>query len=416
MNAGRTYCLIVLTAMSAINQLDRQLLSIVLEPVRREFALSDVQLGLLSGLAFAALYTTLSIPAAIWAVNHNRRNLIAAAAVVWGAMTMLCGAAQSFAQLFIARLGVGVGEAGGIPPSHAMISDLYHPGERATAMAIWAAGINIGVFLAFMFGGLIAQRWGWRMTFVVAGGVTVLFALVMRLTVREPPRAAEPTPLAAMQSGGQVRESCRLIWQDPVLRHVCIGAIITATVGYGALAWIPSYLVRSHQMPLATIGAYLACAVGIGGALGSWLGGRYSDVLRRRDVRWSLWLVALLFIGSKPFSIAFYLLGDTTAALLVFIIPAALGAMFMGPSIAALHDRVPVARRPVVSAIYLLLVNFIGLGLGPLITGALSQYVFAGEGAHSLRYALVVMQTIGVWGGLHYYVAGRHLSGAGTRG
>jgi MFS family permease len=206
------------------------------------------------------------------------------------------------------------------------------------------------------------------------------------------------------------------MWQDPVLRHICIGAIITATVGYGALAWIPSYLVRSHHMQLTTIGAYLACAVGIGGALGSWLGGRYSDVLRRRDVRWSLWLVAVLFISSKPLSMAFYLLDNTTAALLVFIIPAALGAMFMGPSIAALHDRVPVARRPVVSAIYLLLVNFIGLGLGPLITGALSQYAFAGSGAHSLGYALVVMQMIGVWGGLHYYVAGRHLSGAGTRG
>ncbi len=412
MNADRTYCLVILTAMSAINQLDRQLLSIVLEPVRREFALSDVQLGLLSGFAFAALYTILSIPAAIWAVNHNRRNLIAAAAAVWGVMTTLCGAAQSFVQLFVARLGVGVGEAGGIPPSHAMISDLYRPGERATAMAIWAAGINIGIFLAFMFGGLIAQRWGWRTAFVAAGAITVLFAVVMRLTVREPPRAAEPGPLpAAIHSRKQVRESFLLMWRDSVLRHVCIGAIITATVGYGALAWIPSYLARSHQMNIATIGAYLACAVGIGGAFGSWLGGRYSDVLRQRDVRWSLWLVALVFVGSKPFSMAFYLLEGTAAALLVFVIPAAIGAIFMGPSIAALHDRVPVARRPIVSAIFLLFVNFIGLGLGPLLTGALSQHLFAASGADSLRYALVVMQVIGVWGGLHYYLAGRYLTG-----
>lgn len=409
-NVSRTYCLIVLTAMSALNQLDRQLLSIVLEPVRREFTLSDVQLGLLSGLAFAALYTTLSIPAAMWAVNHNRRNLIAAAAAVWGGMTMLCGAAQSFVHMFVARLGVGVGEAGGMPPSHAMISDLYPPGQRATAMALWTAGINIGIFLAFMFGGLIAQRWGWRMAFVVAGGLTVLFALVMRFTVREPVRAAEPGPPAAPRSRAHVRETFLMMWQDPVLRHVCIGAIITATVGYGALAWIPSYLIRSHQMGIAAIGAYLAVAVGIGGALGSWLGGRYSDVLRRRDVRWSLWLVAALFIGSKPFSVGFYLLDNTIAALGVFIVPAALGAIFMGPSIAVLHDRVPAARRPIVSAIFLLLVNFVGLGLGPLITGALSQYVFAAMGANSLRHALVVMQVIGIWGGLHYYFAGRHLS------
>ena len=166
---SRVYCLAVLTGVAALNQLDRQLMSILLEPVRREFGLSDIQLGLLSGLAFAALYTTLSIPAAVWAVNHSRRNLIVAAAVVWGGMTALCGAAQSFAQLLLARLGVGVGEAGGIPPSHAMISDLYRPGERATAMAIWTSGNNIGILLAFMFGGIIAQRYGWRTAFVVAG-------------------------------------------------------------------------------------------------------------------------------------------------------------------------------------------------------------------------------------------------------
>ena len=407
---SRTYCLAILAVMSALNQLDRQLTSIVLEPIRREFALSDVQLGLLSGLAFAALYTTLSIPAAVWAVNHSRRNLIAAAAVVWGGMTMLCGVAQSFAQLFLARLGVGVGEAGGMPPSHAMISDLYPPGERATAMAIWAAGINAGVFLAFMFGGLIAQRWGWRMAFVAAGAMTVLFAIVMRLTVREPPRTAEGPSVAAMRSMAQVGESCRTMYQDPVLRHACCGAIITATVGYGALAWIPSYLARSHHMDIAAIGAYLAIAVGIGGAIGSWLGGRYSDVLRRRDVRWSLWLVAAVFISSKPFSVAFYLLDNTATALALFVIPASVGAIFMGPSIATLHDRVPVARRPIVSAIYLLLVNFVGLGLGPLVTGAMSQFVFPAHGEDSLRYALVVMQIAGVWGGLHYYLAGRHLA------
>jgi MFS family permease len=202
------------------------------------------------------------------------------------------------------------------------------------------------------------------------------------------------------------------MWRDPALRHVCLGAIVTAAVGYGALAWIPSYLIRSHHMNIAAIGAYLACVVGVGGAIGSWLGGRYSDVLRRRDVRWSLWLIAALFIGSKPFSMAFYLLDSTTAALVVFILPAALGAVFMGPTIAVLHDRVPVARRPVVSAIYLLLVNFIGLGLGPLATGAMSQFAFASFGESSLRYALVVMQIVGVWGGVHYWLAGRHLGRA----
>jgi MFS family permease len=408
-STSRAYCLAVLTAVAALNQLDRQLMSILLEPVRREFALSDVQLGLLSGLAFAALYTTLSIPAAVWAVSHSRRNLIAVAATVWGAMTALCGAAQSFGQLFLARLGVGVGEAGGVPPSHAIISDLYPPGERATAMAIWSAGNNLGIFIAFLFGGVIAQRFGWRMAFIVAGVVTVLCAVLLRLTVHEPPRAADAGPAAALGSGGRVRESWRLMWRDRAIRQILFGAVITAAVGFGALAWIPSYLARSHQLPLAAIGVYLAVVVGLGGALGSWLGGYFSDALRRRDIRWSLWLVAAVFIGSKPFSIAFYLLDNAVIGLTLFAIPAAVGGIFMGPSVAVLHDRVPVALRPIVSAIFLMFINFIGLGLGPLITGALSQYVFASTGEHSLRYALVVMQVAGIWGGLHFWLAGRHL-------
>jgi predicted MFS family arabinose efflux permease len=407
-SSGRAYCLAVLTAVAALNQLDRQLMAILLEPVRREFALSDVQLGLLSGLAFAALYTTLSIPAAVWAVSHSRRNLIATAAVVWGGMTALCGAAQSFGQLLVARLGVGVGEAGGVPPSHAIISDLYPPGERATAMAIWNSGNNIGIFVAFLFGGIIAQRFGWRMAFVAAGAVTVLFALLLRLTVREPPRAAGTDP--AIRSGGRVRESWQRMSQDPTMRQVWIGSVITAAVGFGALAWIPSYLARSHQLPLATIGIYLAVVVGLGGAIGGWLGGHYSDALRRRDIRWSLWLVAAVFIFSKPFSIAFYLLDNATLALTLFALPAAVGGIFVGPAVAVLHDRVRAELRPIVSAIFLMFINFIGLGLGPLLTGALSQYVFSGAGEHSLRYALVVMQLLGIWGGVHFWLAGRHLA------
>ena len=408
---SRAYCLAVLTGVAALNQLDRQLMSILLEPVRREFALSDIQLGLLSGLAFAALYTTLSIPAAVWAVSHSRRNLIAAAAVVWGVMTALCGATHSFAQLLLARLGVGIGEAGGIPPSHAMISDLYRPGERATAMAIWSSGNNVGILLAFMFGGIIAQRYGWRTAFVVAGIATVLFAVVVRVTVREPPRSVDTSPLAA-SAQDHVRESLLGLWRDPVMFQTCLGAVITSTVGFGALAWIPSYLARSHELPLATIGIYLALVIGIGGAVGNWLGGYYSDALRRRDIRWSLWLVAAVFIGSKPFSMGFYLIDDTVLALALFAVPAAAGAIYHGPSIAALHDRIPVARRPIVSAIFLMLINFIGLGLGPLVTGAMSQLVFAGFGEHSLRYALVVMQIVGIWGGVHYWLAGSNLAAA----
>lgn len=195
---SRRYLLVVLAALSVFNQLDRQLMAILLEPIRAEFSLSDIELGLLSGLAFAVLYAALSLPAAIWAVHHNRRDLIALSVVVWGAMTVVSGLAQSFWHLLIGRIGIGVGEAGATPASHALISDVFAPHERATAMAVWASGVNIGVFAAFVIGGHLGQCYGWRTAFVACGLATVLAALVLRLTVVEPPR----TPDA---DGGRLR-------------------------------------------------------------------------------------------------------------------------------------------------------------------------------------------------------------------
>jgi MFS family permease len=401
----RGYVMLLLTALSAMNQLDRQIMNILIEPVRREFGLSDVQLGLLAGLAFVALYSVLSVPAALHAMRYNRRNLLAASAALWGLMTVLCGFAQNYWHLLVTRLGVGVGEAGGMPPSHAIISDLYPPEQRATAMATWSAGINIGVFLAYLVGGYVGYRYGWRVAFYVAGGVTVLLALVLRFSVREPVRTV---PIPRTTDGAAIR-ALTAMWSDPVLRQLCLGATITTVVGYAALAWIPSYLVRSHDFNIAQAGAYLAFVAGIGGAIGTWLGGKLSDILRRRDVRWSLWLVAVIFAISKPLSIGFLTVDTTWLALALFILPGMFGTMFLGPSVAVLHNRVAPELRPVASAMFLMLVNLIGLGLGPLLVGAMSQWVFAAHGQDSLRYALVVMQMVGFWGAAHYYLAGRAL-------
>jgi predicted MFS family arabinose efflux permease len=405
--SGRGYVLAVLTALSAMNQLDRQIMNILIEPVRREFGLSDIQLGLLSGLAFVALYSVLSVPAAIYAMYRSRRTLLAVSAAVWGAMTIACGLAQSYAQLLVARLGVGVGEAGGMPPSHAIISDLYAPHERATAMATWSAGINIGIFFAYLGGGLIGHRYGWRTAFFAAGILTVALACLLRLTVREPPRTASSS--ATPPSLAAVKNTLAALWSDPALRHIWIGATITTIVGYSALAWIPSYLVRSQGMTIASAGAYLAIVAGAGGALGTWLGGKWSDALRRRDIRWSLWLIAVIFALSKPLNIGFLTINTTMVALALFVIPAMLATTFLGPSLAVIHNRVDATLRPLASALFLLVVNLIGLGVGPLLTGALSQWAFAGHGADSLRYALVVTQMIGFWGAAHFYIAGRNL-------
>lgn len=409
---SRGYVLLVLAALTALNHLDRQLMNIVLELVRHEFALSDVQLGLLSGLSFALVYTTLSIPAALWVVRHDRRNLVAAAAALWGTMTVLCGAAQSFAQLLIARVGVGIGEAGGPAPSQAMLSDLYRPGERATAMALLTAGVNAGVFLAFLVGGYIGHTWGWRHAFVVGGVMTVGLAAVLQLTVRDPPRSADADGFSAAgpQSTMLVRETVSAIWSDPALRQLFIGATLISTVAYAEAVWLPSFIMRSHNLNIAVTGAYLATVVGLGGALGAYLGGALSDRFGQRDIRWSLWLVALVYLAGKPLLVAFYLTNDTLAALMLLALPAMVGTIFFGPSIAVLHDRVSATLRPIASAVFLLILTMIGLGLGPLLVGAMSQYVFFAYGDDSLRYAMLIMEAAGLWGVVHYYLAGRQLA------
>ncbi len=408
----RGYVLFLLTALSAMNQFDRQLLNVLIEPIRHEFGLGDFQLGLLSGVAFAVIYTVLSIPAAIWAVRGNRRNLLAASAVVWGAMTACCGLVQSYWQLLIARFGVGVGEAGGMPPSHAMISDLYGAEERGAAMSTWSAGINIGVFFSFLVGGVVGRYYGWRAAFWVAGAVTVLLALLLRLTVREPPRIADRhgRSFAALPSRSLLMATIRTMLFEPVARHVVIGASVASVVTYASLTWFPSFLVRSHGMTLAEVGIYLAFVIGLGGAVGTWAGGRLSDRLRKRDIRWSLWLVALVLAGIKPFMFGFLLVDTTILALAIFLVPGIIGAVYIGPSLAVLHNRVPADLRPVASAVFLLIVNFLGLGLGPLLVGSMSQFVFAEAGPDALRYALVMVQVVGIWAAWHYYRAGARLA------
>lgn len=408
---GRRYTLLMLTLLSAMNQLDRQLINILIEPIRREFSLSDLEIGFLVGLVFVAIYSILSIPAAIIAARYSRRNLLAASALVWGAMTMLCGAAQAYWHLLVARFGVGIGEAGGMPPSHSMISDLYRPGERATAMSVWAAGINGGVFCAFLFGGLIGQFYGWRAALVGAGALTVIAAVILRLTVREPVRVND-TPVqhvAQTTSSSLLRDTLRMAMCDPAVRHITIGASLAAIVSSASVAWLPSFFIRTHDMSIASVGAFLAVAIGIGGGIGTWFSGAASDFLRKRDVRWSLWLIAVILLVTKPFTFGYLLVDDKILALVLFVVPAFFGTAYVGTSIAVLHNRISNELRPMASALFLIVVNFVAMGAGPLLVGAMSDLVFNGFGEDALRYSLTVTQGVAIWGALHYYLAGRQL-------
>jgi predicted MFS family arabinose efflux permease len=411
--SGRIYALLLLTALSAVNQLDRQLINILIEPIRLEFGLGDFQLGLLSGFSFVVLYGLLSVPAAHYAVRIGSRNMLSAAALIWGGMTLASGFAQSYVHLLLARIGVGFGEAGGMPPSHAMISNLYGPAERGGAMATWSSGVNVGIFLSFLGGGYIGNHYGWRAAFVVAGLLTIALAVVLRISIREPRRLSADAPRERRR--GLVLATAKVMWRDSVLRQIWIAGTLAAITGYASLAWVPAYLVRTHGLNIAQVGLYFALVAGLGGALGTFLGGVISDRVRARDVRWSVWLVGVCLAICKPVVIFFLLTDDTAVALTLFIAPAMIASIYLGPSLALLHNRVEtvdVDMRPMASALYLLTLNVVGFGLGPVLVGAMSQWVFHASGGGSLRYALVAMQIGGLVATLHFFIAGARLRSA----
>jgi predicted MFS family arabinose efflux permease len=401
----------VLTAVYVSNYVDRQILSILLEPIKREFSLSDTELGFLSGISFAIFYATLGIPIAVWADRGNRRNIVALATVVFSVMTAVCGLAASFVQLALARIGVGIGEAGASPPSHSILADLYRPHERATAMAIFALGVPFGILVGFLAGGWINEFFGWRAAFLVVGAPGLLLALLVRTTLREPPRGqSEGRDQEARAVAPPVSEAFRTFLRVRSLRHLAVGAALNSFVGYGAVAWLPAFLIRSFGMSTGDVGTALALIIGIVGGAGTFLGGYFADRLARRDVRWNVWLVAACVGGATPFAFGVYLASDAFWALVFFLVPAAVGALYLGPCLAMVQGLVPLRMRTLASAVLLFVINIIGLGLGPQAIGILSDLLAARFGDESLRYALLLASLVNVWAALHFALAGRTLT------
>ena len=396
------YALGVLTAVFAVNQLDRNILAITLDQIGIEFALSDTQLGLLSGALFAVVYVLFGFPVAKMAARGNRRNIIAAAVAIWSALTIAMAAAQNFVQLALARLGVGIGEAGAVAPAHSMVSDLYPPERRTSAMATFAAGANVGVLLAFLVGGIAGQALGWRWAFVIAGLPGLLLAILLRFTVAEPARAAAP---ATTGHGSLFLATWRTIWNDRGLLHTMWGLAITGIVTFGALAWNATFIIRALGLSQAQTGIYLALTIGILGGLGTWAGGAIADRLGAKDPRWRLGVVVAAILIAKPFAIGFLMLPSAGLALACFAVSGSLAAVFWGPTYAFLHARVEPHMRPMATAIFLFVFNIIGVGIGPTFIGFASDTLFAGEGSRSLGYAILIVQIAGAWGAWHYWRA-----------
>ncbi len=402
----RGYTLFVLVLVFTSSHVDRQIMGILGQPIKESLMISDTQLGLLTGIMFAFFYATLGMPMAMWADRHNRRNLITFSVFTWSFMTALCGAAQNFMQLLLLRIGVGVGEAGSNPPSHSMIADLYPPERRATAMAIFGTGINWGILIGFLVGGWINEWYGWRTAFVVVGLPGILIAALVRYTVKEPPRGYSEK-LEAIQAPPPFWDVVKFLWNNNVLRNIIIAGTLVAFTGYASVIWVPIYLVRIHDMGTGAVGSYLALLIGVGGAIGIYMGGRIADGLARIwGQQWLPWVIAIASVLTIPTLYLAFIAETASAAIWAYAIPAALGTVYVAPGFALIQNETPLHMRSVAAAINLFVVNIVGLGLGPFTVGFLSDQFTPAYGEDSLRYALMATLLVVVWSIGHYYRAG----------
>jgi predicted MFS family arabinose efflux permease len=404
----KAYTVGLLTLIYTANYVDRQIVAILLPSIKADLVLSDTQLGMLTGLAFGIFYATLGIPIAYLADRMSRKKIIIASLTLFSLMTYACGLAQNYVQLLLARIGVGVGEAGTSPPSHAMIADMYAPSDRATPLAVFALGINLGLFVAFIAGGYIADNYGWRAAIQVVALPGFVLAIIAWLTLKDPPRGMSDD--SSESTAPPLMVTVRYMLSTPSLLQLLIGSTLIIIVGYGAVAWLPSYFIRVHGMTATQVGTILALMIGIGGAVGTTLGGVAADRLGKKDVRWNMWLVGIVGIIATPFSIMGYLAGSSQAALLWLIIPTMVGALYFGPTLAMLHTLVKPEMRSLASAILLFVNNIFGLGLGPLMVGIMSDALTPQYDAQGLGVALALMVLIGVWGSVHFILAGNVLA------
>jgi len=417
---ARNYVLLLLTVTYSLSILDRFLLGILLPQIKVELALSDSYLGLLSGIAFALFYATLGVPIARLADRYGRKHVITVSLALFSFMTVLCGAAVNFLTLFLARVGVGVGEAGTTPASLSLLSDLYEKRRRSTAMAIFSVGANVGLLIGFVVGGYVAVKYGWRQAFWIVGLPGIFVAILMALTLREPPRGyadnlANNSPgrnhFGEDTTGNGFLPAMKFLLRQKSYRRNVLGLSMMLFIGTGVIAWLPSFLARSHGMQADEVGRTLGLALGLAGPVGTIiLGGLLADRLSKRDLRWGGWLVGFGALLLVPAYLLVIYAPTGTLSVAAFFVPATLGVFYQGPTVAMTQAASPVSMRATAGALMLLIGNLVGLGLGPLAIGVLSDWLAPAFGADSLRYALLLAPLAAIAGAALYFSATRTLA------
>ena len=411
--AGYRYLVVtVLAVVYTFNFLDRQILSILAEPIRKDLHLSDTQLGMLTGLTFALFYTTFGIPVA-WLADRARRTwIIAAACAIWSVFSAACGLAANFVQLAVARVMVGVGEAGGSPPSYSLISDYFPPTERGRGLAIYSLGVPFGSMFGSAAGGWVAANYGWRTAFFAVGLPGLLLAVLLLVLVREPKRggldalapgaeAHPPSPPLFTAIGG--------FFRNRTLVLTALSSGLSAFVGYATLNWAPAFLIRVKHMSLTDVALWYSLVVGLGGAVGTFGAGWLVDRLSHRSPRWYAWVPAIAFVASLPFFLGFLWVPTWRLALVFLIGPYLFVNMYLAPAITVVQNAVPPAQRTVSSAILLFILNLVGLGGGPVFVGLISDRAAAQWGERSLLVGLGALAPVLLLTAGAHYLASRSI-------
>ena len=405
---GHRTTLTLLMLAYTLSMCDRMILSILFPDIKAEFGLTDTQLGFLGGISFALFYATMGLPIAKLSDQYSRKRLIIASLIIFSIMTALGGMATGFISLLVFRIGVGIGEAGVNPASHSIIADYFPPQRRAFAMAILMLGGSFGMMFGFVGGGFIAEAYNWRIALVSVGVPGLLLAFVMARSLREPGRGTYE--IETPPPPPPIRTTAATMWTNPAMRHLIAGGIAVGLMGYGFTQWLPTFFMRTHDLSQSQTGMLMAGVFGISGAIGALAAGKWFDRLSTRGFQHGMRMLAIVPFFTGPFFIMGLLADDLTTAILLFIIPGFAGNYAIGPTIAMVQTLSPVHMRAVSSAIKMLCLNLIGMGLGPLLVGLLSDLLTPQHGEDALRVALAFFTLVGLWGTVHFWLCARALA------
>ena len=420
--AYRRYALWTLLIIYILNFLDRQIVAILAEPIKHDLGLADWQLGVMTGLAFALFYTVLGIPIARLAEWGHRPRIIAGAVGAWSIFTVLSGMAQNFTHMVLARIGVGIGEAGCTPPAHSLITDYTPKEKRASALAFYSLGNPIGGLIGMAMGGLIADAWGWRTAFFVAGAPGVLMAIIAATTLTEPRKQLSADLAARSAAVPDFAEAMAEIRGKRTFWLIAFGSAIKAFIGYGAAVFMAPFFFRNHAAELEVLasglgvgvagflGLALGLVLGVTGAIGTWLGGQLADRYGARDLRHYLGIPAISTLMGIPFYVVGLTVDSAVLALVMFAFPPILNTLWYGPGYAAVQGLVRPQTRATATAVLLFVINLIGLGLGPLGVGAISDVISGPLGfgpAEGVRWSLLIFVMFGAVASGLYWIARR---------